>query len=291
LGPVPPTPRRFRLFALAALAALLTLFVAPAGALADYLSPESGGSPNADDIDQLYKYALYVAIVVFVGVEGALVYTLVRFRQRKGRVAAQIRGNTNLEIGWTVGAAAILVVLTVITFIKLPAIKDPPRTGASGLQFSGGALYATIDQPNPPGGKALTIDVNGQQYVWRYTYPNNAYSYDEMVVPTNTTVVLKVRSQDVIHSWWIPKLGGKVDATPGYTNETWFKIPREGVYRGQCAELCGRNHANMLAAVRAVSPTDYEAWVGRQKRLIDQANSEAARQRRTLSPIPQGEEG
>jgi cytochrome c oxidase subunit 2 len=291
LGPVPPTPRRFRLFALAALAAVAALLVLAPGALADYISPESGGSPNADDIDQLYKYVLYVAIVVFVGVEGALLYTVIRFRQRKGRVAAQIRGNTGLEIGWTVGAALILVVLTVITFIKLPAIKDPARSGPNGLQIGGAALYATVDQPEPPGGKALTIDVNGQQYVWRYTYPNNAYSYDVMVVPTNTTVVLKVRSQDVIHSWWIPKLGGKVDATPGYTNETWFKIPREGVYRGQCAELCGRNHANMLAAVRAVSPTDYEAWLGRQKREIDEANAEAAKQRRSLSPIPQGGEG
>jgi cytochrome c oxidase subunit II len=291
LGPVPPTPRRLRLFVLAALAAVAALLVLAPGALADYISPESGGSPNADDIDQLYKYVLYVAIVVFVGVEGALLYTVIRFRQRKGRVAAQIRGNTGLEIGWTVGAALILVVLTVITFIKLPAIKDPARSGPNGLQIGGAALYATVDQPEPPGGKALTIDVNGQQYVWRYTYPNNAYSYDVMVVPTNTTVVLKVRSQDVIHSWWIPKLGGKVDATPGYTNETWFKIPREGVYRGQCAELCGRNHANMLAAVRAVSPTDYEAWLGRQKREIDAANAEAAKQRRSLSPIPQGGEG
>jgi cytochrome c oxidase subunit II len=292
LGPVPPTPRRFRLFVLVALAAVAALLVLAPGALADYISPESGGSPNADDIDQLYKYVLYVAIVVFVGVEGALLYSVLRFRQRKGRVAAQIRGNTGLEIGWTVGAALILVVLTVITFIKLPGIKDPARTGANGLQLGGAVLYATVDQPEPPGGKALTIDVNGQQYVWRYTYPNNAFSYDVMVVPTNTTVVLKVRSQDVIHSWWIPKLGGKVDATPGYTNETWFKIPREGVYRGQCAELCGRNHANMLAAVRAVSPTDYEAWVGRQKRQIDQANSEAAKQRQSLSPIPQqGGEG
>jgi cytochrome c oxidase subunit 2 len=107
-----------------------------------------------------------------------------------------------------------------------------------------------------------------------------------MVVPTNTTVVLKVVAQDVIHSWWIPKLGGKVDATPGYTNQTWFKIPKEGVYRGQCAELCGRGHANMVAQVRAVSPTEYESWVDEQKKLINQANADAAKQRKQLSPIP-----
>jgi cytochrome c oxidase subunit 2 len=107
-----------------------------------------------------------------------------------------------------------------------------------------------------------------------------------MVVPTNTTVVLKVVAQDVIHSWWIPKLGGKVDATPGYTNKTWFKIPKEGVYPGQCAELCGRGHANMVAQVRAVSPTEYESWVAEQKKLINQANADAAKQRKQLSPIP-----
>jgi cytochrome c oxidase subunit 2 len=286
LRPEPPTSRRRRVFAVALVAfaaALLTL--APA-ALAGFVTPEHGGSPNADEINDLYKIVLYVAIVVFVGVEGALLYSVLRFRQRKGRVAAQIRGNTSLEIGWTVGAALVLVVLTVVTFIKLPSINDPARTGSQGLSVGGPVLYASVNQPRPPGGKALNIEVNGQQYVWRYTYPNDAYSYEEMVVPTNTTVVLRVVAQDVIHSWWIPKLGGKVDATPGYTNKTWFKIPKEGVYRGQCAELCGRNHANMLAQVRAVSPTEYQSWVDEQKKLINQANADAAKQRKQLSPIP-----
>jgi cytochrome c oxidase subunit 2 len=285
LAPVPPTSRRRRRFAAALLAIGTGLLVLAPTALAGFVTPEHGGSPNADDINSLYKIVLYVAIVVFIGVEGTLFYSVFRFRQRKGRVAAQIRGNTNVEIGWTVGAALILVVLTVVTFIKLPDINDPARSGPNGISAGGALLYASVDQPSPPGGKGLTIEVNGQQYLWRYTYPNNAYSYEEMVVPTNTTVILKVVSQDVIHSWWIPKLGGKVDATPGYVNKTWFKIPKEGVYRGQCAELCGRNHANMLAQVRAVSPTEYESWVDEQKKLIDTANAEAAQQRKQLSPI------
>jgi cytochrome c oxidase subunit 2 len=286
LAPVPPTPRRRRLFAVAlAAVAVGCLALAPA-AMAGYVTPEHGGSPNADQINSLYKIVLYVAIVVFVGVEGTLLYSVLRFRQRKGRVAAQIRGNTNVEIGWTVGAALVLVVLTVVTFIKIPKINDPARNGPNGLNANGAVLFASVDQPGPPGGKALNIEVNGQQYLWRFTYPNKAYSYEEMVVPTHTTVILKVVSQDVIHSWWIPKLGGKVDATPGYVNKTWFKIPRAGVYRGQCAELCGRNHANMLARVRAVSPTEYESWVDEQKKQIDAANAQAAQQRKQLSPIP-----
>ena len=274
-----------RLLAVACLAALAGLLVGAPAAFADYLTPESGGSPNADDIDELYKIVLYVAIVVFVGVEGALLYAVLRYRGRKGRVAAQIRGNTPLEIAWTVIPALVLVVLTAITFIKLPGIVNPARSGPGGAN-AGGTLYAAIDQPGPPGGRALNIDVNGQQYVWRYTYPNQAYSYETMVVPVDTTVTLDIRSQDVIHSWWIPKLGGKVDATPGYTNKTWFKIPREGTYEGQCAELCGRNHANMLARVVAVSVPEYERWVARQKQLVSQANAGAAQQRRALSPVP-----
>ncbi|HVE68718.1 MAG TPA: cytochrome c oxidase subunit II, partial [Solirubrobacteraceae bacterium] len=238
-------------------------------------------------IDTLFKWVLGVAVVVFVGVEGALLYSLLRFRKRgRGQVAAQIRGNTSLEIGWTVGAALVLVVITVVTFVMLPGIKDPPRSGPGGIAANG-AAYATVDQPGPPGGKGLTIKVNGQQYVWRYTYPNGAYAYDTMVVPTHTTVILEIYAQDVIHSWWIPKLGGKMDATPGYENKTWFKVTKEGVYRGQCAELCGRGHAEMLAAVTAVSPTRYRQWVNAQKRLIDRADDEAVRQRRTLSPVPQ----
>jgi cytochrome c oxidase subunit II len=283
-----PFRSRRRLFAAVLLAAAAALLVLAPGALADYLTPESGGgSRNAEEIDTLYKYVLAVAAVVFVGVEGALLYSLLRFRRRgKDAVAAQIRGNTSLELGWTIGAAVVLVVITVVTFIKLPDIKNPERSGTAGATAGGPALFATIDQPSPPGGKGLTIDVNGQQYVWRFQYPNKAYSYDTMVVPTDTTVILNIRAQDVIHSWWIPKLGGKMDAVPGrYVNKTWFKVAREGIYRGQCAELCGRGHAEMLAAVRAVSPTEYRAWVNRQKRLIDQANREAAQQRRALSPI------
>ncbi|MDX6697585.1 MAG: cytochrome c oxidase subunit [Solirubrobacteraceae bacterium] len=283
-----PSTRR-RLFAAVLLAAAAALLLLAPSALADYITPESGGgSRNAEDIDTLFKWVLGVAAVVFFGVEGALLYSLLRFRRRRrDQVAAQIRGNTSLEIGWTVGAALVLVVITIVTFIMLPGIKNPARSGPGGVNANGPALFATIDQPNPPGDQGITIQVNGQQYVWRYTYPNRAYSYETMVVPTNTTVVLKLNAQDVIHSWWVPKLGGKMDAVPGYTNKTWFKISHEGVYRGQCAELCGRGHAEMIATVTAVSPTKYEAWVNAQKRLIDQANQQAAQQRRTLSPIPQ----
>ena len=285
-----PNRRRARILAAALLVALSICLALAGGAFADALTPESGGSPNADSIDSLYKVVLYVAIAVFLAVEGGLIYALVRFRARKGRVAAQIRGNTNLEIGWTVGAALILVVVAVFTFARLSDIKNPPPSGSAGLNADA-ALYASVDQPDPPGGKKLNIAVNGQQYIWRFTYPNNAFAYDTMVVPINTTVTLDIASQDVAHSWWIPKLGGKFDAIPGYTNHTWFKISKPGVYEGQCAELCGRNHANMLARVRALPVADYQSWVQRQKQEIDAANKAAVAARQSLSPIPTGSNG
>jgi cytochrome c oxidase subunit 2 len=272
---------------LAALAAALiaSLLVVP-GASADLFTPESGGSQNANDIDTLYKITLYVAIVIFLIVEGTLIWSLVKYRRRhRGPDAAQIRGNTPLELGWTVGAALILVVLTVVTFIYLDDIENPPPSGPNGLRADH-ALFANIDQPAPPrsGGPTLTIGVNGQQYLWRYDYPGREplFSYFEMVVPTDTTVVLEVTASDVIHSWWIPELGGKVDGVPGHINKTWFKIPASKAGRafdGQCAELCGEGHADMRARVRAVTPDRFEAWAARQRRDIQEAGELLAEQR------------
>jgi cytochrome c oxidase subunit 2 len=268
-------------------AALAALLIVVPGASADLLTPESGGSPNADDIDTLYKITLYVAIVIFLIVEGTLIWSLVKYRLRRGGPgAAQIRGNTPLEVGWTIGAALILVVLTVVTFIYLDDIQNPPPSGPNGLQASR-ARFASIDQPPPPksGGPTLTIGVNGQQYIWRYDYPGGQqlFSYYEMVVPTDTTVVLEVTGSDVIHSWWIPELGGKVDGVPGHVNKTWFKIPASKagrVFDGQCAELCGEGHADMRAEVRAVTPEQFEAWADRQRADIKAAGEALAEQRK-----------
>jgi cytochrome c oxidase subunit 2 len=278
---------------------LLLLLVIVMGALvlspiasADLFSPESGGSSNADDIDWLYWATMVIAIIVFVGVEGVLLYSVIKFKAKKGRVAAQIRGNTRLEIGWTVGAAVILVVLATLTFVKLDGIRNPPDSDANGLQL------ADTSRRLPPNGKALNICVNGQQYIWRFTYADDCskgknlgapFSYEEMVVPVNTTVTLDIGAQDVAHSWWIPKLGGKFDAIPGYTNHTWFKVPGKfaskpggTVFFGQCAELCGRNHANMTARVRAVSVQEYQAWLEQRKTDIKSAETDAAAQRKQI---------
>jgi cytochrome c oxidase subunit II len=276
-------PSRRQVLGAALCAALLVLLVVSAPAMAGVITPEDGGSPNADDISTLYKITLYIAIVIFLIVEGTLIWSLVRHRARRGAPeAVQVRGNTPLELGWTVAAALILVVLTTVTFLYLDDIKNPSPSGPNGLQAQK-AQVAALDQASPPpsGGPSLNVKVNGQQYVWRYQYPGRQplYSYYEMVVPTDTTVTLDISSSDVIHSWWIPKLGGKADAVPGYTNHTWFKIDEAGEYRGQCAELCGEGHADMHGSVKAVPPAEYEAWARRQRSDILAAQKGLSEQR------------
>ena len=269
------------------------LVSAPA-AHASLLFPEHGGSPNADSIHTLYVLVFCLALVIFIGVEGTLIYSLFKFRARKGRVAAQIHGNTRLEIGWTVGAALILVFIIAFTFIKLPSIRDPKPSlvNFNGQPVAeGGTLFAATDQP-PVKGPTLNIRVDGQQYVWRYQYPGSqkVFSYTDMVVPVGITVLLDVTSDDVAHSFWIPKLGGKMDAVPGYTNRTWFRIPTsaipagksEVIYGGQCAELCGRNHANMIARVIGMRVDDYKKWLASKAQQIQQAYKAAAAQRKAL---------
>jgi cytochrome c oxidase subunit 2 len=298
----PPAPsNRRRNKALAgsfALAAGASLALAPAASAGIFL-PESGGSPNAEGIKTLYILIAIVGLIIFIAVEGLLVYSMVKFRARKGATAAQIHGNTQLEIGWTVGAAVILIFITVFTFIKLGQIKNPAASqiNAQGqpvasLTSPGSNLYASTDQPPPPGGASMNINVDGQQYVWRYTYPGQqrVFSYVDMYVPVGMTITLTVTSDDVAHSWWIPKLGGKADAIPGYVNKTWFRIPanaipagqKQVVYHGQCAELCGRNHANMYGRVIGLRYADWKAWFDKQATEIKAAQQAAAKERKQL---------
>jgi cytochrome c oxidase subunit 2 len=286
------------------------VLVAPTSALAVAIAPQdNSGSPNAVKIRTLYLIVFILGMVIFFAVEGLLVYSLIKFRWRRGGTPpAQIRGNTPLETGWTLGAAGILVILTVITFIFLGGIKNPAASGPNGYVAEakesgalpdgtakaadpkgGSVQFAALNQSAPPGppNEHLEIHVNGQQYLWRYDYPGKTqiFSYHDMVVPVNTTVVLNITASDVDHSWWIPDLGGKADAIPGHVNHTWFKITKPGAYWGQCAEFCGENHADMTARVIAVSSTEYKAWLLKQAADLKQSQALLALARKTR---PQG---
>jgi len=273
-------------------------------AAANWFSPQdNSGSPNAVKIKTLYLITFILGMIIFLAVEALLIYSLVKFRHRRrgGTQPAQIRGNTPLEVGWTLGAAGILVILAVVTFIFLGGIKNPASSKPngfvaeakeSGMKFAdsgssdGGKLeFATKDQAAPPGpaNKHLEIHVNGQQYLWRFDYPGSqqVFSYHDLVVPTGTTVVLNITASDVDHSWWIPDLGGKADAIPGHVNHTWFRVDKPGSWWGQCAEFCGENHADMTARVIAVSPDQYRAFLAKQAADIKQSQALLSLARRT----------
>jgi cytochrome c oxidase subunit 2 len=270
-----------------------SLTLAPA-AFAGIFLPESNGSPNAHSIKVLYILIAILGLIIFIAVEGMIVYSMVKFRARRGATAAQIHGNTQLEIGWTVGAAVILVFITVVTFIMLPSIKNPKPSviDENGQPVAmAGAQLASTDIPAVEGPK-MKITVNGQQYVWRYSYPgkDNLLVYTDMVVPVGMTVLLDITADDVVHSWWIPKLGGKFDAVPGYTNKTWFQIPpsalkdgqKQVVFSGQCAELCGRNHANMYGRVIGMRMADYKKWYADKVQAVKDAKTKVAQQQKAL---------
>ncbi|MEA2425827.1 MAG: cytochrome c oxidase subunit [Thermoleophilaceae bacterium] len=277
------------LIVLALAVAALVLLVAAGPASADLLAPDKGASPNQEKIRTLYLITGIMGLIVFVGVEAVIIYAVIKFRRKRGAPdPVAVHGNSPLEIGWTIGAIVLVTVVAVVTFLFLPGIENPPKSGANGLQTAAYVPYAAVGQAPPPGGKSLRIHINGQQYIWRFDYvgekPLDAgrpvYAYTDMYVPINTTVTLKIYSSDVIHSWWIPQLGGKADATPGHTNETWFKISKPGVYKGQCAELCGENHADMRARVIALPVDQYKAWIERQRSNILASQKALAAQRK-----------
>jgi cytochrome c oxidase subunit 2 len=276
MGPI--SRRRARHLALTLLATGLVLslawvFAATAGA--DGLTPEAGPTKNAIDIDTLYKIVFFIGLAVIGLVWGVLFYSLFRFRARRGRRVPQVLGNAPLELGWTLAAGGIVVAIAIITLVIVPGIKNPQASGPTVLAQARNQ-NASIDQPPPPNPlKSLHVTVSGQQYIWRYQYPNGAVSFQQMVVPVDTTVTLDIKSNDVAHSWWIPKLGGKADAVPGYTNKTWFKATSTGTFTGQCAEYCGSGHAVMSAKVTVVGQAQYRVWVATQKKLIQQAQKQA----------------
>jgi cytochrome c oxidase subunit 2 len=236
------------------LAILGALAVATGAAADNYgFTPVEPASPNAERISDAYNFVSIFTFGVFLVVFGLLGVFIFRYRNR-GRPrdldGPQIRGNTNLELLWTIVPVLVLVAIGSFVFYKLPGIKDVPPASAS------------------PGGERIEIRVEGHQFYWRFVYPNGVVSMDEFVVPVNRVARLEITApeNDVIHSWWVPALGGKLDAIPGKTNVNWFLGTRTGVFRGQCGEFCGLKHAEMRASAIVVSEDEYEEWLDRQAR-------------------------
>ncbi len=222
---------------------------------------QQSASPVMENVVWFHDFLLWVITAITLFVLALLVVIFVRFNGRANPIPSRTTHNTPIEVLWTVVPVIILVAIAV------PSFK---------LLF--------LQQTIPPGD--LTIKATGKQWYWTYNYPDDKLEFDsimlkdnerkadqprllavdnEVVVPINKVVRVQVTGSDVIHAFAVPSFGVTVDAVPGRLNETWFKATREGVYYGQCRELCGKDHAYMPIAVRVVSERDYAAWLEQAK--------------------------
>jgi cytochrome c oxidase subunit 2 len=210
--------------------------------------PQSVFSPRSDfssDLDGLYQNVFWWAVAVFFIVETLLLVTIARFRARLGGATPKpVHGHTALEIGWTLAPALILV------FIAVPTMRT---------------IFATAGHA-PEG--ALRVEVIGHQWWWEYRYPTLQISAsNELHIPVGTPIQLEMTSADVIHSFWVPRLGGKRDLIQGRTNRIAFRADSTGEYWGQCAEFCGASHANMRLRVFVQRDSVFQRWVDQQRAL------------------------
>ena len=254
--------------ALLAVVALLSAGAAWAGVgqPSDWqIGPQTAVTPVADQIVGFHTYLLVVISLITAFVLALLVYVVLRFNARANPTPSRTTHNTLLEVAWT------LIPVLILLSIAIPSFKY---------------LFFQLNTPKAD----LTVKATGQQWFWTYTYPDAKLEFpstmlnekerqakldkdpkadvprllavdNELVVPVNKVVVVHTTGADVIHSWAVPSFGVKIDAIPGRLNETWFKAEREGVYYGQCSELCGKDHAFMPIMVRVVSEQAFAAWV------------------------------
>ncbi len=267
------------------------LALAPLLAHAEWgnLNLTRGVTPYSETVYELHMLILWVCVITGTGVFGAIFYSIIKFRKSKGAVAAQWHENTLVEFLWTAVPAIILVVMAVPATKALIMMEDVSKS-------------------------EMTIKVTGLQWRWRYDYVNqDVFLYSglantsnvarqlnsgidprtvenyllevdhELVLPVGRKIRFLTTASDVIHAWWVPALGWKRDAIPGYINESWALIKEPGVYRGQCAELCGKDHGFMPIVVRALPEAEYLVWLDQQKAAqkpktaaLDQGNQSLA---------------
>lgn len=250
----------------------LGLWLACQEAYADWaLNMPEGVTPISHEAYRLHMIILWVCVAIGIGVFGVMFYSIYKHRKSKGAVAANFHESHAVEVLWTV-----------IPFLILVAMAIPATRALIMMEDSSGAK--------------ITLKATGYQWMWQYEYVEDGISFysrlDEksnsarqlgsgidpatvenyllavdnpVVLPVNTKVRILTTANDVIHAWWVPALGGKKDAIPGFINEMWVQIEEPGIYRGQCAELCGKDHGFMPIVVKAVSAEEYRQWVAAQK--------------------------
>ena len=197
------------------------------------------------------------AAIVVVAVNVALFYVLRRYRDERGAEPRQVSGGRRIQFRVAGVLTAFAAILLIVSIVFTDKARQTPTTGPDGLE---------VAHSEP-----LQIEATGQQWLWRYDYPNEAFSYYKLVVPVDTTVALDLISTDVVHTWFVPDLAGKRDAVPGKTNRVVFRADEEGTFDGDSATLSGQGYAPMRTAVEVVSPEKYEAFIESQKADIQAA--------------------
>jgi cytochrome c oxidase subunit 2 len=226
-------------------------------------------SPGTDQIDTLLWIGFVAAAIVIVAINGALIYAVRRYRSERGDEPRQIRGGRGAQLRVGAVLTVFAAVILVLSFVFTDEAREIPTTGSAGLASARS--------------KPLKIEATGQQWLWRYDYPNSAFSYYKLVVPVDTTVELELVSTDVIHTWDVPELAPKRDAVPGKTNHVVFRADEEGTFDGQSATFSGQAYTAMRTEVDAVSPQAYEDFIKSQKAEIQAA------QDRVVGLIEKGE--
>ncbi len=241
------------------------------GASAEYgLNLHRGVTSISTTAYDLHMLILWVCVAIGVVVFGAMFYSIIMHRKSKGAKPAQFHESTTVEIIWTVVPFLILVSMAIPATKALVAMEDTSNADISikvtGYQWKWGYDYledevSFLSTLSTPKAQIYNHQDKSEEYLLEVDNP--------LVVPVNKKVRLLVTASDVIHAWWVPELGMKKDAIPGFINEMWFRIDKEGTYRGQCAELCGKDHGFMPIVVVAKSEADYAAWVTAQKGAAD----------------------
>ncbi len=237
------------------------------------IGPHAAHSPNADDMNTLYWVMLVIGLVLLVAINMALVAMVMRFRSARGREPRRLVVRRPAQLG-TAGAFGLIVLLAfVLGIIETDSAKKVEASGPDGLQAAAlTTAQRSLDLPVTNASTApLQINACGQQWIWRYEYPDGTYSYYELVVPVDTAVILHLCSTDVVHRWYVPGLSGKFDATPGESNSTWFKADRIGDYDGASYAFSGASYAVMRTRVHVVDVPTYQAWLEQQAAGIQQA--------------------
>jgi cytochrome c oxidase subunit 2 len=255
------------------------------------LGPETAHSPNADDLNALYWVMVVIATALVLAVNAALVAFALRYRAKRGHEPRRLQ--TRRPAQFLIGGvfAALALVVFVLGVIGTENASQVEASGDSGLQASTQrTAQRNIDLPTgEDDAEPLVVEATGQQWIWRYEYPDGTFSYYDLVVPVDTAVVVKLSSTDVVHRWWVQGLGGKFDATPGQSNQTWFKADEEGEFDGASYQYSGASYAAMRTRVQVVSVEEYEAWLAEQAAGIQEAQASVQAQVEARGPEEGGQ--